>query len=51
MVRFVELMRDIKEGLGRDAPHIETGSSEGPSLLDADSAETQLGSLDGGDVT
>jgi hypothetical protein len=41
------LVTDIQKSLRRDAPDIQTGSSELAPLLNADSAETQLGSFDG----
>ena len=44
-------MRGIEESFGRDTTYIETGSSKSASLLDANSFETSLSCLDGGNVS
>ena len=40
----------MEKRLGRDAPHVEAGPSEGAAPLDAGHLEAELGALDGGDV-
>lgn len=46
MGEFVELVGDVEEGLRGDAAHVQTGSSQSASLLDADGVQTQLRCLD-----
>ena len=50
VVRIVEQVRRVEKRLGRDAPHVEAGPSEGAAPLDAGHLEAELGALDGGDV-
>jgi hypothetical protein len=51
VVEFVVFVGDVEEGLGGDAADVKTGSAQRPPLLNADSIETQLRSLDSCDVS
>jgi hypothetical protein len=51
VVEFVVFVGNVEQSLGRDAADVQTSASQRSSLLDADSAESKLSSLDGGDVT
>jgi hypothetical protein len=44
-------VRVVQHRLGGDASDVETGTAESTSLLDTDGLETELGSLDGSDVS
>ena len=51
VVEFVVFVGDVEEGLRGNAAHVEAGPSQGASFLDADGVESELGGLDGCDVT
>jgi len=51
MIEFVVLVGDVKESLGGNTSDIKAGTSQGSSLFDADSVESQLRSFDGSDVS
>lgn len=44
------MVSGVQESLGRNATYIKASSSKGASLLNANSLEALLGSLDGSDV-
>jgi hypothetical protein len=46
----VEIVGRVKQSLGGNAADIETGTSEGSSLFNADGLETSLACLDGSHV-
>jgi hypothetical protein len=47
----MELVSGVEESLGWDTSYIEAGTSEGASLLDANSLEASLAGLNCGDVS
>ena len=51
LLDVVVVMAGLEQGLGRDAPDVEAGAAEGAAHLDAGRRESQLGGLDGGDVS
>ena len=51
VIRVVVQVRRVQQRLGRDASHVEAGTSEGAAPLDAGHLEAELGALDGGDVS
>ena len=51
VIRVVVQVRCVQQRLGRDASHVEAGTSEGAAPLDAGHLEAELGALDGGDVS
>ena len=50
VVGVVEQVAGVQERLGRDAPDVQAGASEGAATLDARHLEAELSALDGGDV-
>lgn len=51
MLSFVQFMGGIEQCFGRNAANIKTSTSKSSSLLNADSLESSLSSLDSGDVS
>jgi hypothetical protein len=51
MLGLVQLVGSVQESLGWDASDVEAGSSESSSLLDANSFQALLSSLDSSNVT
>ena len=47
----MKLMSGVEESLRWDTTYIEAGASESASLLDANSLETPLACLDGGNIS
>lgn len=48
---FLVFVGNVQECLGRNAPHVQTGATEGFPLLDAAGLQAQLSGLDGCHVT
>ena len=46
MLRVVELMRDVEEGLGGNAPNVQASAAECPALLNTHRVEPELRSAD-----
>lgn len=51
VLSLVVEVRVVQHGLGRDASDVEAGTSKRATLLDTGGLETELSSLDGGDIT
>ena len=51
LLHIVVVMAGLQQRLGGDAPDVEAGSAEGAAHLDAGRGKSELGGLDGGDVS